>query len=156
MKTIFQHKNQTVKLRLKLSLKISTRELSTLELKSYKKHIKGYITAYHLSNSINSSLFFSSSSEPIVGVRNEDTKMQYVVFHLFNFKEICVNNGIYSKHVHLEADNWVVELKSLAESENNFKKLKKEGKISVPISGGCQTKVTYRNIFRLWEVFSIR
>ncbi len=53
--------------------------------------------------------------------------MQYVVFYLYNFKKIIANKGRYSKHVNLEADNWVVELKSFADSENTFKKLKSEG-----------------------------
>ena len=73
------------------------------------------------------SLIFSPPSEPIVGLGDEDTKMQYVIFHLFNFKKICANKGKYCEDVHLEADNWVVELKPWAKSENNFKKLNKEG-----------------------------
>ncbi len=73
--------------------------------------------------------------------------MQYVVFHLFNFKKICANKGKYCEDVHLEADNWVVELKPLAKPKNNFERLNKEGgyclthvghlrkKQSIPISG---------------------
>ena len=56
-------------------------------------------------------IIFSPPSEPIVGIGNDDTQMQYVVFHLFNFKKICANKRKYCEDVHLEADNWVVELK---------------------------------------------
>ena len=113
--------------RVELSTLAITQELYSLELKSHKKHINAYITSSHLSNPKEYSLIFSPPSEPIIGLGNEDTQMQYVVFHLFNFKRICANKGSYCENVHLEADNWVIELKSLAESENNFEILKKEG-----------------------------
>lgn len=113
--------------RAELSTLFFTQELYSLELKSHKKDIKACITTSHLSNPKEYSLIFSPPSEPIAGFGDEDTQMQYVVFHLFNFKKICANKGKYCEDVHLEADNWVVELKSLAKSENNFEKLKKEG-----------------------------
>jgi hypothetical protein len=113
--------------RLELAWMLRTEELFSLELKNHKKHIKAFVTTCHLSNPKELSLIFSPYSEPIVGIGNDDTQMQYVVFHLFNFKKILANRGSYSKHVNLEANNWVVELKSLAESDSIFKKLRSEG-----------------------------
>lgn len=100
-------------------------ELFTLELNN-KKHVEGVMTAFRFSYTEDHSITFSSSSEPIIGLGDDDTQMQYAVFHLFNFKETPVNNnGNLSKYVHLEADNWVVELESLA--DDVFKKLRSEG-----------------------------
>lgn len=113
--------------RAELSTLIYMSELYSLELKSRKKEIEAWVTTSHLSNPKEYSLIFSPPSEPIVGLGDEDTHMQYIVFHLFNFKKICANKGKYCEDVHLEADNWVVELKPSAKSENNFEKLKKEG-----------------------------
>lgn len=110
-----------------LSIRFFSGELVFLELKNHEKHIKGFVTEWKSSNPKDPSLIFSSSSEPIFGIGNDDTHMQKIVFHLFNFKEMLADNVIYPEHVHLEADNLVVELKSLTESENNFKKLKNEG-----------------------------
>jgi hypothetical protein len=62
-------------------------ELFSLELKNHKKHIKGYVTTLDFSNPKNLLLIFSPPSEPIVGFGDDDTQMQYVVFHLFNFKK---------------------------------------------------------------------
>lgn len=101
--------------------------LFELELKSSKKQFEGFILKSDLFNINGFSLTFTPSSEPIIGLGDEDTQMQYVVFHLFNFKEICANKGKYCEDVHLEADKWVVELKPSAKSENNFEKIKKEG-----------------------------
>lgn len=67
------------------------------------------------------SLIFSSSSEPIVAVGDDSTQMQCIIFHLFNFKDILATS------VNLNADDWIVEIKSLPESDSIFKKLEKEG-----------------------------
>jgi hypothetical protein len=104
-----------------------SRDLLLLELKNHGKDIKGFVTKFKLSNTKDPFIIFSPSSEPIIGIEDNDTHMQKIVFHLFNFKEICANNGIYSENVHLESNNLIVELKSLTESENNFKKLEEEG-----------------------------
>ncbi|AKB82513.1 hypothetical protein MSBR3_1935 [Methanosarcina barkeri 3] len=110
--------------RVELFALICTPELYSLELKSHKKNIEAWITT---SNPKEYSLIFSPPSEPIVGLGDEDTQMHYVVFHLFNFKKICANKGKYCEDVHLEADNWIIELKPSGKSEMNFEKLKKEG-----------------------------
>lgn len=99
----------------------------SLELKNHNKKINAYIKIHKVSNSKERSLIFSLFSEPLVGVGDDNTQMQYVVFYLYNFKKIIANKGRYSKHVNLEADNWVVELKSFVDSDNTFKKLKSEG-----------------------------
>ena len=96
-------------------------------LKSSKKQFEGFVINSDLFNLNGPSLTFTLSSEPIVGIGSDETHMQYVIFHLFNFKKICANKGRYCEDVHLEADNWIVELKSFAESKNNFGKLEKEG-----------------------------
>lgn len=113
--------------RAELSTLFYTQELYSLELKNHKKDIEAWVTTSHLSNPKEYSLIFSPPSEPIIGLGDEDTQMQYVVFHIFNFKKVCVNKGKYCEDVHLEADNWVVELKPSVKSENSFERLKKEG-----------------------------
>ena len=101
--------------------------LFELVMKNSGNQFEGFVINSDLFNHNGPSLTFTSSSEPMIGVGNDDIQMQYVIFHLFNFKKICANKGRYCEDVHLEADNWVVELKSLAKSKNNFEKLKKEG-----------------------------
>lgn len=110
----------------KLTKRMWARESFTLELNN-KKHIEGFITAIYPSNSKSHSITFSPRFVPITGVGDDNTQMQYVVFHLFNFKETLVNNGTPSNRVHLEDDSWVVELEYLAESDDLFKKLRNEG-----------------------------
>jgi len=100
-----------------LTIGMWTSESFMLELNN-KKRIKGYMMPSHSSNC---SVIFLPSSGSIIGVGDDDTQMQYVVFHLFNFEET------HSKHIHLEDDNWIVELKSLAESKNTFDRLTREG-----------------------------
>lgn len=101
--------------------------LFELVLKNSENQFEGYLLNHDLFNPSGPSLAFTPSSEPIVGLGDEDTQMQYVIFHLFNFRKICANKGRYCEDVHIEADNWVIEIKSLAKSKINFKKLKKEG-----------------------------
>ncbi|HII01676.1 TPA: hypothetical protein HA351_08535 [Methanosarcinaceae archaeon] len=107
-----------------------------LELTNHRCKIKGFTTTVNPSTSNGISLVWSPYSEPIIGVGNDTTEIQYVVFHLFNFKNILGTSRSWEQgdmaspsieHVTLKADNWVVELKSLTESESNSKKLKKEG-----------------------------
>lgn len=133
--------------RVELAWMLASDKFFSLELKNHKKQIKVYVTTCHLSNPEELSLIFSPFSEPIVGFGDDNTQMQYIIFHLFNFKKIIANKGSYSKNVKLEADNWVVELKSLADSDNTFNKLRSEGgyglthvgclskKYDTPISG---------------------
>ncbi|MGE4494935.1 MAG: hypothetical protein AB7D09_08890 [Methanosarcina sp.] len=106
---------------------ILSENLFSLVLKNSGNQFEGFIINSDLFNPNGPSLTFAPSSEPIVGLGDKDTQMQYVIFHLFNFREICANKGRYCEDVHIEADNWVIEIKSLAKSESNFKKLKKEG-----------------------------
>ncbi|HHV24327.1 MAG TPA: hypothetical protein GXX65_07255 [Methanosarcina sp.] len=107
--------------------KILFENLFEMTSKKSGNQFEGFVINSDLFDLSGPSLTFTPSSEPIVGLGDEDTQMQYVIFHLFNFREICVNKGRYYEAVHIEADNWVIEIKSLAKSESNFKKLKKEG-----------------------------
>ena len=75
-------------------------------------------------------------SEPLIGIGDDSVSMHWLVFHLFNFKDIfgirCTReqsdpSGQDIQHVALEADNWKVELRSLVETPDHFKKLKAEG-----------------------------
>ena len=75
-------------------------------------------------------------SEPIYGVGGASTKMNQVVFHLFNFKDILAKHRSSEKkgagicsigHVDLSCNGWKVQLRSLVETSDNFKKLKSEG-----------------------------
>lgn len=107
--------------------KILVENLFEMTSKKSGNKFKGFVINSDLFDPSGPSLTFTPSSEPIVGLGDKDTQMQYVIFHLFNFREICANKGRYCEDVRIEADNWIIEIKSLAKSENNFKKLKKEG-----------------------------
>lgn len=113
-----------------------TENLFRLLLRSSGKQFEGFIINSDLFNKNGPSLVFSSRFEPMVCVGDDSTTMQYIVFHLFNFKKI-LGTSISKKlrdttpyraeYVNLNSDKWIVELKSLAESDHNFKKLKSEG-----------------------------
>ena len=65
-------------------------------------------------------LKWSPKSEPIVGIGDDSTTMQRLVFHLFNFKDILGT-------ANLGTNDWQVELRPLTETSDRFKKLKAEG-----------------------------
>jgi len=73
---------------------------------------------------------------PVIGVGNNTTQMDRVVFHLFNFVDFFgarrsseQHNGNITgiNHLDLACDNWNVELKSLVSTSEVFKTLKTEG-----------------------------
>jgi hypothetical protein len=79
----------------------------------------------------------------------DNTEMFRVVFHLFNFKEIIGSSRSIGQHgtapygiehVNLKTENWAVELQSLPESPEHFKKLKNEGGYAVTHIGGFTRK----------------
>lgn len=87
-------------------------------------------------------------SEPIVGVGDDRTQMDRVIFHLFNFVEFIgtkrssEQNGtsIQSiEHIDLVCDKWHVELKSLNSTSQNFESLKAEGGYRLTHIGSIQT-----------------
>lgn len=88
-----------------------------LELEKIGKPIKGVMS---VNNVFDSKSFVWSSHEPIIGVGGDDTQMQYVVFHLFNFKKIF-------ETMSLKYENWVVELQPSARYEKHFKELENRG-----------------------------
>jgi len=114
----------------------SLRSAELLELTNHERRIKVYPNNVHLSASSGSSLILGADSQTIIGVGENTTEIHHIVFHLFNFKEILGMSFTDEErdtttyvihHVNLKTDNWVVELRSLVESDSNFKKLKNEG-----------------------------
>jgi hypothetical protein len=101
-----------------------------LELKNVKKPIKGSMS---VNNVLTSNSFVWSSHGSIIGVGDSDTQMQYVVFHLFNFKKIL-------KPVNLKCEKWVIELLPSQKSEERFKKLENYGGYALTHCG-CLKKV---------------
>lgn len=82
------------------------------------------------------SLRWCSQSEPITGGGDESTEIHRLVFHLFNFKDIHGTHFTLEvrekephriQHLELVSDCWTVELRSLVETAENFKKLNAEG-----------------------------
>jgi len=73
-------------------------------------------------------------TEPILGVGNDSTMMNRVVFHLFNFKNfdgtwqsVDKKRRKYVKHVSLSSEDVDIEIKSIAETDANAKKIEEEG-----------------------------
>ncbi len=109
----------------------------TLVLKSNSLHIVGFPANTNRSSSTGMSVKWSPWSEPIIGRGHENTEMKSLVFHLFNFKEIFrlgpthqeqVGSTSYSiQHVPLQSKDWKIDLRSLPQSSDTFKKLKERG-----------------------------
>jgi hypothetical protein len=70
--------------KVELALMHATDNSFSLELKNHNKKINAYIKIHKISNPKESSLIFSIFSEPLVGVGDDNTQMQYVVFYLYN------------------------------------------------------------------------
>ena len=100
-----------------MQLSIFAFEPLDLELEKIGKLIKGRMS---VNNVLDSKSFVWSPDEPIIAVGGDDTQMQYVVFHLFNFKKII---GTMS----LKYENWVVELQPSAKYNKRFNELKTHG-----------------------------
>lgn len=73
-------------------------------------------------------------SEPIVGIGNDSTKMNRVVFHLFNFKNfdgtwltVDKESRKYVKHISLSSEDVDIEIKSIAGTDANAKRIEEEG-----------------------------
>jgi hypothetical protein len=110
----------------------------TLVLKSRGLRIDGRSTKYSCSQSSGMSVVkWCPWPEPIIGRGHETTEMKSLVFHLFNFKEIFrlgpthqeqVGSTSYSiQHVPLQSKDWKIDLRSLPQSSDTFKKLDKIG-----------------------------
>lgn len=69
-------------------------------------------------------LKWSPESEPLIGVGDDATSIHRLVFHLFNFQDIT---GSATNIIELAAGSWKVELRSLVETPDCFKKLMYEG-----------------------------
>ena len=73
------------------------------------------------------------TSEPIIGVGDENTRIHSAVFHLFNFVDYGgesrrqVVGGVAIKLLDLTCDEWNVELKSLSTTTKKFKQLSESG-----------------------------
>jgi hypothetical protein len=72
-------------------------------------------------------------SEPLVGRGDDHTSICRLVFHIFNFEEIIgmrrtsEQGGSTIEHADFLSDVWRLELESLMNTRENFKKLKDEG-----------------------------
>lgn len=102
-----------------------------VELKNRNIQFKGILTE----NNSWSSLVFSLALQPMIGFGDDKTQMQYVVFHLFNFRDIlgktksleqmeipsCPIKPVHTQHVHLMDDKWIVKLRSLVTSDKKRK-----------------------------------
>ena len=72
-------------------------------------------------------------SEPIVGIGDESTKIENIIFHVFNFKDINLN-------VHIEAKDWLVELVALTETRERIRRLDAEGGYALTHIGSLKKK----------------
>ncbi|MDO9228851.1 MAG: hypothetical protein Q7U03_04705 [Syntrophales bacterium] len=87
-------------------------------------------------------LTWAPKSEPVIGTGDDAaTAMSYIVFHLFNFKDIIgmrrsvvKANGSTVAHVDLESEGWQVEIKSLPNTDDSFKYMNE-------IGGFCLTHI---------------
>lgn len=71
-------------------------------------------------------------NKPVILVGDELTGMTRVVFHLFNFVDLRGSRRSRTEthlieHVDLTCDEWKVELKSLASTQDNLRALREEG-----------------------------
>ena len=103
-----------------LACTIGQKEINLLKFK--EKEIPGFLLG--LGGDANSQTWnfpWAPKSEPIVGIGDDSTVMQRLVFHLFNFKDLIGTNrsreqSVTATHsidqVKLKADSWSVELRS--------------------------------------------
>ena len=116
----------------KMSAEFFTLKYFKVKFDNLKKPIDTFVTNLKFSD-LNEPRIVFSLFKSIVAVGDDSTDIQYVVFHLFNFKKIREIRkspeeqitGI--ENVNLKDDDWIVELKSLPESHTNLKKLYDEG-----------------------------
>lgn len=92
-------------------------------------------------------IVFCLNKEPLIGIGDEDTEAQKVLFHLFNFREIPGTRGSFEKrgnehhridHISLCSDKWNVELRSIFETRETFNYLKSKGGYGIT-HVGCLT-----------------
>ena len=87
-------------------------------------------------------LTWAPKTEPIIGTGDDKASlMSYIIFHLFNFKNIIGMRRVVEKadgsstaRVDLETEGWQIEIKSLTKSDDFFKHLNE-------IGGFCLTHV---------------
>ncbi|MCO5381379.1 MAG: hypothetical protein NHB15_04100 [Methanosarcina barkeri] len=106
-----------------LMIESSLRNQFELDLTTKGKQIKVFYHKYDPSDPNESTIDFFPCIEPIIGIGNDSTLMQYINFYLLNFKKIRGKNT----HINLKDDKWIVKLKPVPESNDNFTKLEKEG-----------------------------
>ncbi len=111
-------------------------ESGVLTLRDRECHIEGFATDVRRSTSGGTDVDWCPSSEPVRAVGNKNTRISNIHFHLFNFKDILGTSRSSEKrksgthaivHVKLDVEDWRIELRSLFESWNRFKKLKAKG-----------------------------
>lgn len=97
-----------------------------VEFKNYNMQFKGILTE----NNRWYSFVFSPALQPIIGLGDDKTQMQHVVFHLFNFRYTFSKitsfeqmeipsypiEPVHVQHIHLKDDKWVVNLRSFVSS----------------------------------------
>lgn len=111
--------------------KISSFQLSGHEIEGFYLNIGGSADNQEMT------IKWSPCSEPIdFIIGNAPTKMNHVIFHLFNFKDAAGKRRSSKKrdsieysisHIDLSCNDWQVEICSTVDTQDQFKKLKSEG-----------------------------
>jgi hypothetical protein len=95
-----------------------------VELKHHERQIDCFLTE----NKDWLSFVFSPVKQSLNGIGYDNTQMKSVVFHLFNFRNTFSKNAcfeqieissspietVHIQHIHLEDDNWIVNIRSLS------------------------------------------
>src|SRR5450830_543202 len=114
-------------------------EVKELKLKNQNLIIPGFVTK--LNTAIDSSgartqLRWRPSKEPIIGLGNDSTEMETLIFHIFNFLEVIgvwrstEQKGAASRAIEqftLGSREWKVDLRSLFSTKDVFETLSKQG-----------------------------
>ena len=93
-------------------------------------------------------LAWGPRSEPIIGTGDHTTStISYIVFHLFNFKDMIgtrrsakAADGATAALVDLESEEWQIEIKSLPNTDDSFKYLDEVGGFSLTHIGCLKRK----------------
>ena len=115
---------------------VSPESVKSLSLSRLAIELDGSAINTTWSKSEGVSVVWLPGSEPIISVGGDATELSYVLFHVFNFRDILgtrrttVTKGTSSRgieHVDMEAMGWSVELRSLVKTRDSLKKLRAKG-----------------------------
>jgi hypothetical protein len=98
--------------------------------------ISGFATQLTMSTDKGTTLTWTPKKEPIIAFGDDNTPINSVIFHVFNFRNIIgtrrsfetVGEAKYGiEHVDLTSEDWRVELRSLPSTNRTFGQLKEQG-----------------------------